>query len=302
MRVKRALALVTILAVAFSIALASGCATLPPRELAKEWYAIGNAWLDKSEWKKAGEAYSKALALDPSFAGASFNLARALAEAGDYDGSLRALAELEKRDPGNVRIASAKAFALYKKGDAQGALDAYRSILALDPYAPDALYNVALPELETGDAKTAAEDLGRLAVNSPEDPDILAALGRACSASGDSDGELAAYEKLKTLGKANTTVYERLGMAYDKARRFDEAMDAFEAAVKADPKRSLSWFSLARLRLVVANDSERGLSALKSALDSGFADKKAATALLDEPDLSEREKVLELLKSKGLAE
>lgn len=302
MRAKRALAFAAVLAAAFAVALASGCATLPPRELAKEWYAIGNAWLDKSEWKKAGEAYSKALALDPSFAGASFNLARALAEAGDFDGSLRALAELEKRDPGNVRIASAKAFALYKKGDAKGALDAYRSILVLDPYASDALYNVALLELETGDAKAAAEDLGKLAVNSPEDPDVLAALAKALGKSGDSDGELSALEKLKALGKADASAYEKMGLAYDKARRFDEAMDAFEAAVKADPKRSLSWFSLARLRLVVANDSERGLSALKSALDSGFADKDAATALLDEPDLIEREKVIELLKSKGLAE
>jgi len=291
-----------VLAAAFMIALASGCATLPPSELAKEWYAIGNAWLDKSEWKKAGEAYSKALALDPSFAGASFNLARALAEAGDFDESLRVLAELEKRDPGNVRIASAKAFALYKKGDAKGALAAYRSILDLDPYAPDTLYNVALLELETGDAKAAAEDLGKLAINSPEDPDVLAALAKALGKSGDSDGELAAYEKLKALGKADASAYEKMGLAYDKARRFDEAMDAFEAAVKADPKRSLSWFHLARLRLVVANDSERGLSALKSALDSGFADKDAATALLDEPDLIEREKVIELLKSKGLAE
>lgn len=299
MRSKRPLALA---AAVFAAVLASGCASLPPRDLAKEWYTIGNAWLDKSEWKKAGEAYSRALALDPSFAGASFNLARALAEAGDYDGSLRALEALEKRDPSNVRIASAKAFALYKKGDVQGALAAYRSILAVDPYAPDTLYNVALLELETGDAVAAAEDLGKLAVNSPEDPAILAALAAACGASGDSDGELSAYERLKVLGKADAHVYERMGLAYDKARRFDEAMDAFDAAVKADAKRSLSWFSLARLRLVVAGDSERGLSALKSALDSGFADKKAATALLDEPDLIERGKVFELLKSKGLAE
>jgi tetratricopeptide (TPR) repeat protein len=302
MAAQRALAAILAAAVGAAFLLVSGCASLPPRELAQQWYEVGNAWLDKSEWKKAGEAYSKAIALDPSFAGASFNLARALAEAGDYEGSLRALGELEKRDPGNVRIASAKAFALYKEGDAKGALEAYRSILALDPYAADALYNVALLELETGDAAAAAADLGKLALNTPEDADILAALAKACGAAGDSSGELDAYERLKALGKVDAAAYERMGLAYDKARRFNEAMEAFEAAVKADSKRSLSWFSLARLRLVVASDGSRGLAALKSALDSGFSDKAAAAALLDEPDLVERAKVLELLKSKGLAE
>jgi tetratricopeptide (TPR) repeat protein len=57
--------------------------------------------------EEGGEAYSRALAIDPSFAGASYNLARALAEAGDYEGSLRILDRLAKRDPGNVRVAPA---------------------------------------------------------------------------------------------------------------------------------------------------------------------------------------------------
>lgn len=291
-----------LLAATVASAVLSGCASLPSRKLAQEWYDIGNAWLDKSEWKKAGEAYSRALALDPSFAGASFNLVRALTEAGDYDGALRAIAALELRDPGNVRVLSARGYALYKKGDAKAALEAYRAVLSRDEYSADALYNVALLEMESGDSAAAVADLGKLAQNSPEDTNVLAALAKASDAAGDSEGAIAAYEKLKTLGKADATAYEKLGLAYDKARRFTDAMDAFEAAVKADPKRALSWFSLARLRLVVAGNGEQGLAALKSALDSGFSDKDAATALLDEPDLVEREKVVEMLKAKGLAE
>lgn len=297
-----ALAVAVLLAAGLAVSLSSGCASAPPRALAQDWYELGNAWLDKSEWKKAGEAYSKALALDPSFSGASFNLARALAEAGDYEGALKALAALEKRDPGNVRIVSAKAYVLYEKGDAAAALEAYRSILALDAYDASTLYNVALLELETGDAPSAAADLGKLALNAPEDDKVLSALARARDESDDEAGALSAYEKLKALGKADAQAYEKMGLAYAKERRFSEAMEAFEAAVKAEPKRALSWFSLASLRLSVANDAERGLSALKSALDSGFADKKAAIELLDEPDLAARERVVELLKAKGLAE
>jgi tetratricopeptide (TPR) repeat protein len=282
--------------------LAAGCATIPNRELAAQWYDIGNSWLDKGDWKKAGEAYSKALKIDPSFAGASLNFARALAEADDYDGSLRVLDSLIERDPGNVRVLAARAYALYKKGDSQGALKEYRAVLELDAYAPDALYNVALLELESGDAASAAKDLDLLSVNTPEDPEILLALGRAHYESGDDEAALAAYEKAKKLGKADAPAYEQMGLIYEKARRFSDAMDAFDAAVKASPKRALSWWKLGRLKLVVASDADRGLEALGKALDAGFKDKEAAAALMDEPDLPEREKVQGLLKAKGLVE
>jgi hypothetical protein len=53
---------------------------------------------------------------------------------------------------------------------------------------------------------------------------------------------------------------------------------------------------------VIADDADKGLEALKNALDAGFSDKDAAAALLAEPDLPERQKVFDLLKSKGLAE
>jgi tetratricopeptide (TPR) repeat protein len=282
--------------------LLTGCASAPSRPLAQEWYELGNSWLDKKEWKKAGEAYAHALAIDPSFAGASYNLARALAAAGDYEGSLRALDSLAKRDPGNVRVAAARAYALYKKGDAVAALAAYRRVLALDPYAPDAVYNIALLELSTGDTASAIADLDRLSVAAPDDGQLFLLLGRARDKHGDSAEALAAFEKAEALGKADAEALGRMGELYEAARRFPEAMDAYAAAVKAEPKLAGAWFSLARLRLVVASDSDRGLDALKSALDAGFSDRKAATALLDEPDLTARDKVLELLKAKGMAE
>jgi tetratricopeptide (TPR) repeat protein len=311
---------------------------MPPSQLAREWYDLGNAWLDKGDWKRAGEAYTRALNLDPKLAGASLNLARALTEAADYDGALRALDTLAKGDPGNVRIITARAYALYKKGDADAALAAYREALAQDPYAPDAVYNAAFLELAAGDAGAAIADLERLSTANPDDGQAFLLLGRAidrraqsvarvsragahdAGAKDGADGTnaddkdaaaaadksaasaLAAYEKAKSLGKADTDALERMAFLYSAERRYTEAMDAFEAVFKADPKRASAAFSLARLRFVIADDAEKGLAALKSALDAGFSDKAAASALLAEPDLPEREKVFELLKSKDLAE
>jgi tetratricopeptide (TPR) repeat protein len=352
-------AIAAFLAAALALATAS-CASAPAVNIAREWYELGNAWLDKGEWKRAGEAYSHAIALDPSFSGASFNLARALAEAGDYDGSLRIIADLAKRDPKNIRVLSIRAYALYKKGDAAAALKAYRAVLDLDPYSPDAVFNAALLELASGDASAAAIDLDRLTQAKPDDGQAFLLLARAYDAAGKSgesaqegkaeDGDadrggeaaapassesptaspsavappppsvdkakpaigekavlahqkaLVAYEKARTLGKADAAALARLGELYRDARRYADAMDAYAAAVKAEPKLADSWFALARLRFLVASDTEQGLAALKGALDAGFSDKDAAKALLDEPDLPDRAKVLEALKAKDLAE
>jgi tetratricopeptide (TPR) repeat protein len=283
----RALSLAGVLAAALACGLAAACAATPSRAtvaIAREWYELGNAWLS----------------------GASFNLARALTESGDYAPALRFLDSLAARDPGNVRVIAARAYALYRKGDAAAALAAYREALALDPYAPDAVYNAALLELAAGDAAAAVADLSRLTFAKGDDGQAFLLLGRANDKAGDTDDSraaaLAAYEKARALEKADPAALERMGALYEKARRYTEAMDALDAAVKADPKRAAAWFSLARLRLVVAEDADKGLAALGSALEAGFADKDAAASLLAEPDLPERGKVQGLLKSKGLSE
>jgi cellulose synthase operon protein C len=164
------------------------------------------------------------------------------------------------------------------------------------------VYNVALLELAAGDAGSAAADLERLSLAAPDDAQVFLMLGRARDKNGEAEAALAAYERAKALGKADAAALERMGDLYDAAHKYPEAMDAYAAASKADPKRAGAWFGLARLRLIVAGDAEQGLAALKGALDAGFSDAKAATALLDEPDLPERAKVLELLKAKGLAQ
>ena len=278
---------------------AAGCASQPPA-LAQEWYDIGNVWFDKKDWKKAADAYSKALGIDGDFPGAAFNLARALASAGDYEGSLRRLDALARADPGNVRVTSARAYALYKLGFPQAALTAYRDVLARDPYAPDAVYNVAILELATGDASAAAAHFEQLSLNAPDDKQILLYLGKARDARGDEEGALEAFERAEVLGASDAGTLERMGQIYEAGRRFKNAMDSYEAAVKAEPGRAGAWFALARLRLSVASDSERGIEALDSALAAGFSDKKAAAELMDEPDLVAREKAHDLLKAKGL--
>ena len=278
----------------------SSCASAPQPALAEQWYELGNSWLDKGDWKRAGEAYSHALELNPSFAAASFNMARALAEAGDYDAALRSLDKLLAADPKNVRILSARAYVLFKKGDAAEALRAYGAVIALDPYSPDAVYNSALLRFAAGQGEQAVQDLGRLLAYKPDDSQSLLLLGRIEESLGKPEAVIDAYEKARVLGKADGAALERLGLLYEGQRRFADAMSTLDAATKADASRAGAWFALARLRLVVAEDGDGGLDALTHALGAGFSDKDAAAKLMAEPVVADREKVADLLRSKGL--
>lgn len=278
------------------------CVTAPGKALAAEWYEIGNSWYDQGKWAKAGAAYSRAMRLDPGLIAASYNLARALVEAGDYEGALSALDSILAQDGTNVRALSLEAYILWKKGDPKAALEVYDRVLGLDPYAPDAIYNAALLREATGDYVGAIAAIEPLATTKPEDATLVAFYARVLAEGGRSKDAIAAYEKVGALGKLSAADYESLGSLYAEARDFAKALAALESSVGAEPKRAAAWFALARIRLAQAEDGKAGLEALDKALAAGFKDKDAAVALLEEPVLAEREAVVAALRKAGLAQ
>jgi tetratricopeptide (TPR) repeat protein len=278
----------------------SSCASAPSTALARDWYEIGNGWYDQGKWSKAGEAYSRAIALDPSLAAASYNLARALAEAGDYPGALKAIDAVLASDPSNIKALSAKAYILYRQGDPKGALAAYEAVLKLDPFAPDAIYNSTLLREAAGDFAGAIAGIEPLARTKTDDAPIQALYARVLAEGGRPDDAIAAYLVARSLGTLGARDQEALGGLFEGRRDYSKAMDAYAAAVATDPKRSNAWFALARIRLTQAEDEKGGLEALAKALAAGFDDKDAALSLLEEPVLAGRDAVAKALREKGL--
>lgn len=289
----------------FAIALLGGCAGAPSAQasrLAAEWYEIGNGWYDQGKWAKAGEAYSKAMSLDHGLRAASYNLSRALAESGDYEGALRAANEVLAKDPQNVRGLAAKAYILYRKGDLAEATKVYEEVYNLDPYSPDAVYNLAFLREAGKDFAGALAILAPAVVGKPDDANLALLHARALAGTGSVKEALAAFEKIKASGKLGAADLEALGRLYAGEREFAKAIESLAACVAADPGRGPAWFLLARLRLAQAEDGPKGLEALKRALELGFKDEAAVADLLAEPVLAEREEVLKILAEKGLGQ
>jgi len=312
-------------------ALLSSCATAQAPRIALEYYEIGNAWLAMEKWDKAGAAYERALAYDRSLVAASYNLARALAEAGAYPRALEVLERLRSDDPDNVRLIAFRAYVLNKSGDDEAALAAYRRAAELNPRDAGTLRNLALLLERAGRDGEALVILRELYAVNPADDGVLRRLallearrvsGTRGSGESPAPGEESAPAITSTAAAAASAEEDALTLlsAYlsrkpgdrevlraraelrEARELFARAQEDWAALAQADPADGEAWFRLARIRLVVAGDREAGMEALRKALDAKFSDSKAAAALLAALPEAERAKPAELLKAAGLSE
>ncbi len=267
------------------------------------------------KWDKAGAAYEKALSYDRSLVAASYNLARALTEAGSYPRALEALAKLLAEDPDNVRLLTLKAYALHKAGDDDAALAAYRRTAVLNPRDAATLRNLAFLLEKAGEVEEARGILRELHAVDPSDDSVLRRLALlearlwrqppAGTGPGE-DGPGADAETLLSASLARDPRDREVLRARAELREARElfalALEDWAALVKEDAADGQAWFRLARIRLVVAGDREAGLEALRKALEAKFSDSQAAAALLAALPEAERAEPARMLKAAGLTE
>lgn len=276
-------------------------------------------------WDKAGAAYEKALTYDRSLVAASYNLTRALTEAGAYARALEVLERLRSDDPDNVRLITLEAYVLYKSGDDKEALAAYRRAAELNPRDSGTLRNLALLLERAGRDEEARDILRELYTVAPADDAVLRRLAllearRALEAS--SAGTISAARDAESSQDSARAAEDALAFlsAYlsrkpddrevlrsraelrESRELFARALEDWADLVKADPSDGEAWFRLARLRLVVAGDREAGLDALRRAVEAKFSNAQAAAALLAALPEAERAKPAEILKAAGLDE
>lgn len=114
----------------------------PPSPTAEDWYDTGID-LEGSDPRRAGEAYGRALELDPRHAEAHLNLGRLLHEAGDLDEAEAHYRAALEADPGSARASYNLGVVLEDRGREADALEAYEVALRLDPELAVAHFNAS---------------------------------------------------------------------------------------------------------------------------------------------------------------
>lgn len=136
--------------------------------------------------------YGAALALDDGFNIARINLARALADSGDFAGADATLAQAASREPQAATLPTARAEIALAKGDQEAAIAAFLNAAELSPVDPAPLVRAGELELLLGRAEAGMAHLEEALDLDPGHADALRLLGNAYRA----DGDLAAAERL----------------------------------------------------------------------------------------------------------
>jgi tetratricopeptide (TPR) repeat protein len=289
-------------ACAFAAALFSaGCATdARGREVALEYYNLGNAYLGLGRLDEAAQAFEAALRLDPGLARADYNLAIAYVRLGRAPDAVGILDRLAADDPQNLTTLLGLAWALHEAKRDEEALARYDAAATLAPENQDALYNAGLILWAGGRVREAADRFTRLAAIAPDDTDVLYNLGSLELALDDpavAAEHLGRYVERKPQDAGGLLL---LASAWERQRLFSRALEAYDRIIAVDAKSGSAWFGRARLLLTVVEDPDRGLEDLRRALEAGFADKAAAAALLANESLLRRAEVENELDARGL--
>ena len=279
----------------------SGCVTdNRSRNVAAEYYNIGNAYADLGQYDKAASAFENALRLDASMVKADFNLALAYGKMKRYDDAAAILNRLLLRDPHNTLLLSTLAWDYHLAGKDGDALAQFDSVIALSPADPDALYNsgIILWKLDRKDEALAR--LRQLLANSPNDTDALYAAASILLAQDDAAASGEMISRYLEKKPEDVDGWYMAAAGADRLRKYSRELEDFDRIIALDAKQGDAWFGETRLLLTVVEDPQRGMDALSKALDAGFKDPAAIKALLDSPSLLERDKVQAALKDHKL--
>jgi tetratricopeptide (TPR) repeat protein len=279
----------------------AGCATATRnQDVAAEYYNVGNAYAGLGQFDKAALYYRDAVRLDPSNVQARYNLALALIRTQNTSEAREVLARLLSDDPQNVTVMAALGWALHIEGKDADSLAMYDKIIQLSPENQDALYNGALVLWKLDRKPEALERLQKLLTLAPDDAD---ALYGAASLLLQLDEPQKALENLdRLLEKKPDQADAQLLRAdcFERLEKYSQALDAYDKVVTLDAKEPRAWFGKARLLLTVIEDPDKGLSALKQALELGFHDMDAVKVLLDSSQLQKRSDVEAALKARNM--
>ena len=172
--------------------------------------------LDRSN---AAEAYRKVIKLKPAHVDAAIGLARILSDAGDFEGANAAIRSAVKIAPRNADAAAVDGRIQKLSGDEVKAIAAFKRAIALGGgFQPEAYTGLAMLYQERAEAAGADGNIAEEEKNYAEAAKNFAI----------------AVKQLGT-GTDAPTIYQLLGLVYEKQKKYKEAIALYETFLRLFP-------------------------------------------------------------------
>ncbi len=238
----------------------------------------------QKDYAKAREAYEQVLAINPNLVPALNNLSYIYAENLNQPDKAYDLAQKARTiDPGNAAVADTLGWAAFKRGDYQQALALLQESTGKLSANPEVQFHLGMAHYMMGQAD-AARAAFQKAIETPGDfpskAEAQSRLALLTDASGTS-GAMSVEQLQQMLQKQPNDLVARLRLAeaYEREKDWMKAADAYEAALKINPKLASAALKLAQIYSGPAPNREKALSYAKTARSLSPNDPKATAVL-----------------------
>ena len=213
---------------------------------AEAYARLGSLYAQQNHLTDAVLQYRQAIALDPKFAGAYWQLAAVLQRSGDVEQALvyryRALQQMPT-------LASAVEFAnlageLRQQGKLEWAIDCYQQAIRLNAGLAEAYHELGETLGQQGEWRAAIMQHRQAVLQQPKTTQFQLGLGQALLQQAQWDEAVQCFGRVTQLEPQNLQGYQGLALALGKLDRWEEAVSCFQTLVDLQPQSGKAFHDL----------------------------------------------------------
>ncbi len=190
----------------------------------------------RGEDKKVVEAYRKLIRIAPEEVGYQFELVRLYFQLGERKKATDLLEAIGERFEGEPSVYSRLADTYMRYEMEDEALETYRALVEMDPRNESYILSLGESYYRAGQVDEAVETWKRLLDSSLDEPEAHARLGQVFSEHGMIERGVRQYRKAVELKPDDLSIRRGLASTYERARRWDKAIEVWKAIMEASDK------------------------------------------------------------------
>lgn len=228
-------------------------------------FNLGKAYKEIGDNNSAIKSFQNAVAINPKYYEAHNNLGIIWSETGNNSAAITSFSKAIETNPSFVEGYFNLGNSLEKVGKENEAIQHYRRAIELEPEFAEAYYNLA-KTLENNNREEAIENY-RLAIKiKPNFAPAFNDLAVLYKKSGKIDAAIENYKKALEINPLNYLALNNLGNAFRDQGNLKQALNTYDKALKINPKYADGFYNLG-IALIDDYQQERAIEALQKATD-----------------------------------
>ncbi|MEX2445493.1 MAG: tetratricopeptide repeat protein [Alkalispirochaeta sp.] len=253
-----------------SLLLSSCRSDVSSRELAEEYFNLGNAFFELGRYQDSFEYYSRAIRLSDDIPAAGYNLARLHEQRGEYADAVDVLNDLLADDPDNGLYRETRAFVLFRTGRRREAREEYSLLIEEYPGRVRLRYNLGVLELDAENVDRAYRVLSEGVDQAEQDTEYRWVLSEAAYRSGNEEEALDHLEVFRGLSVDSPDELARLATRQAEWGFYLAALEIIEGIPETVERDPDLLFLRASVELRATDDFDRAVDSIAAAVRAGY--------------------------------